>query len=141
MKRIANQLIIEYDWYICITRGGLQPCLDLAEITNQGSIDTLNVSSYKKSKLNEKHLSLQCEFKNLDHLSGKRVLLIDDLVDSGDTLKFAVNFINIYGGPRLLHTAVVYVKPCAAVTPDFYIKKLPSNDHVVFSWEAERKIF
>ena len=140
MKRIADQLIIKYDWYVCITRGGLQPCLDLSEITNQGNIDTLNVSSYKKSKLNEKYFSLQCEFKNLDHLSGKRVLLIDDLVDSGDTLKFAVNFINTHGSPRILHTAVVYVKPHAKYYPNFYIKNLPDNNHVIFSWETEREI-
>lgn len=140
MKRIADQLLIKYDWYVCITRGGMQPCLDLAEITNQDSIDTLNISSYKKSTLDKRFFSLQYKFKNLDHLSDKTVLLIDDLVDTGDTLKFAVNFINVHGGPRILHTAVIYVKPCTKFLPDFYIEDLPDNDYIIFPWELSRKI-
>jgi len=140
MRRIADQLSIKYDWYICITRGGLQPCLDLAEITNQVNIDTLNVASYKKSKLNEKYLSLHYEFKNLDHLSNKTVLLIDDLVDTGNTLKFAVNVVAKHGCPKILHTAVVYVKPHAKFLPDFYIEFLSNNDYIIFPWESSRKI-
>lgn len=140
MKRIADQLSIKYDWYVCITRGGLQPCLDLAEITNQDSIDTLNISSYKKSTLDKRFFSLHYKFKNLDHLSDKTVLLIDDLVDTGDTLKFAANFIGVHGCPKTIHTAVVYIKPHTKFLPDFYIEHLPNNNHIVFSWELNRKI-
>ena len=139
MKRIADQLKIEYDWYVCITRGGLQPCLDLAEITNQTNIDTLCISSYAKGKLNKKR-SLQFKLKSLSHLNNKRVLLIDDIVDSGDTLRFAINHIVTLGLPRVLTTAVVYVKPCANLIPDLYIERLANNDHIIFPWELNRSI-
>ncbi len=140
MKRIANQLKTHYDWYVCITRGGLQPCLDLAEITHQTSIDTLCISSYVKDKLNKKCPDLRHEFKNLDHLVNKKVLLIDDIIDSGETLHFAQQYISIHGKPRLLHTAVVYVKPCATINPNFYIELLADNSHVIFPWEIKRLI-
>ena len=140
MKRIADQLEINYDWYVCITRGGLQPCLDLAEITNQTNIDTLCISSYIKDKLNEKCPNLRYEFKNLDHLSNKKILLIDDIVDSGETLHFAQQYISIHGKPQLLHTAVVCIKPCAVINPTFYVEFLPDNNHVIFPWEIQRSI-
>ena len=140
MKRIADQLKIKYDWYVCITRGGLQPCLDLAEFTKQTNIDTLCITSYDKSSIDKKLKGFCHNLKNLNHLIDKKVLLIDDIVDSGDTLRFAIQFINRQGNPSLLHTATVYVKPHANILPDFYIELLPDNDYIIFPWEMERSI-
>ncbi len=140
MKRIADQLETNYNWYVCITRGGLQPCLDLAEITNQTNIDTLCISSYIKDKLNKKCSDLQHKFKSLNHLINKKVLLIDDIIDSGKTLHFAQQYVNMHGKPQLLHTAVVYIKPCATINPNFYIERLVDNSHVIFPWEIQRLI-
>ena len=142
MKRIADQLKIKYDWYVCITRGGMQPCLDLAEITNQTNIDTLCITSYDwhTEEHKKKYLNAKYTHKNIDHLNNKKVLLIDDIVDSGDTLKCATNYITTFAFPKALTTVAVYVKPCAIFIPDFYIERLTCNDHVIFPWELNRSI-
>jgi len=136
MKRIANQLQIDYDWYICVTRGGLQPCLDLAMLTGQFQIDTLCIRSYHK-KVQE---DLKYFIKDCNHLRDKSVLIIDDLVDTGKTMQTALNFIRESGKPKLIHSAVIYVKPCTTYIPNFYIEKDVPQDYILFPWDNERKI-
>lgn len=135
MHRIAKQLHIKYEWYVTISRGGLQPTLMLSQITGQYNIDTICVRSYDNKS--NKQGTLEYTKKDLTHLTDKSVLVIDDLVDTGQTLQFVVDQIALVS-PYVLHTAVMYVKPKSVYLPTFYIKKLPTNDFIIFPWELYR---
>lgn len=132
MHRIAKQLSVEYEWYVAISRGGLYPALMLSQITNQNNIDTICVETYNNKS--NKQETLKYIKKDLTHLTAKSVLIIDDLVDTGQTMQFVVDQIMSIS-PYVLHTAVMYIKPRTKYLPTFYIKELPTNDFVIFSWE------
>lgn len=56
----------------------------------------------------------------------KDTLVIDDICDSGETLK------NIVAG----YTATLHYKPTASFTPDFYAKEV-GTEWIVYPWERK----
>ena len=57
------------------------------------------------------------------------VLVVDDIIDTGSTLEGI--FYDIDGIKR--KTAVLYYKPHASFTPDYYVRQ--TTDWLVFPWE------
>ncbi len=68
----------------------------------------------------------------VEKVAGLRVLIVDDVVDSGKTLAHAVSFVSMYG-PREVRTAAVYLKPWARFKPDYYGEVVDA--WIVFPWE------
>ena len=70
-------------------------------------------------------------------MKGKRVLIVDDVADSGGSLKLAREHI-LQQGSADVRTAVLYVKPWSAVKPDCWAKE--TRLWVVFPWENKETI-
>lgn len=70
-----------------------------------------------------------------EHLSmvneklGDRILLVDDLADSGISLKESVNWLTQrYQNQSLeIRTAVIWWKASSVIKPDYYVDYLPDN--------------
>lgn len=60
---------------------------------------------------------------------GSRVLLVDDLVDSGQSLKRSIVWLERKYGFYIdeLRTAVLWCKDCSAIRPDYYVTYLEDN--------------
>ena len=122
----------QFDWYVAITRGGLIPACLLAQITGQRRIDTICLASYGKDN---KQGTLQIlDQRSYLHFTGKRVLIIDDLVDSGETMQEAVDRLRFYG-PSELKTMVIYKKSCSAFHPDYFLEEVSADRWIEFWWE------
>jgi len=60
-------------------------------------------------------------------LSG-RILLVDDLVDSGVTLeKVQSHLKDNFPGVSEVKSAVIWCKACSSIRPDFYLEYLETN--------------
>ena len=57
---------------------------------------------------------------------GSDGLYVDDVVETGETLKFTVEFNNI---------AVLFWNPSALFEPTFYVSPKVPNSHIIFPWE------
>jgi hypoxanthine phosphoribosyltransferase len=64
---------------------------------------------------------------------GKRVLIVDEITTSGDTLRMATNALRQVG-PAEIRTATNFVK-VGSFKPDFYA--LETSSTVVFPWDRE----
>ena len=137
MERLAKQMEgMEFDWYMAITRGGLVPACLLAQITGHTAIDTYCASSYGEDR---EHGQIVTHWKNFDHLCRKRILIIDDLVDSGKTMLSAVKEIDLWA-PKYIETAVLYKKDCSIFEPTYFAEKVPADEWIVFPWEEKQNI-
>jgi hypothetical protein len=60
---------------------------------------------------------------------GSHVLLVDDLVDSGVTLKKTLTWLDRKYGFYVeeIRTAVLWYKECSVIAPDYYVDYLPDN--------------
>lgn len=67
-------------------------------------------------------------FMNEDNNSEGYILMIDDICDTGETLKFYSNY-------EYILTATIHYKQLAMVKPDFYYSLAPKDKWIVYPWE------
>lgn len=112
---------------VAVTRGGLVPAALLARSLNIKLIETVSISSY------DDVLDRQAEpdiIKNLpEEDDGEGWLVVDDLVDTGETLKI------VRGMFPKAHYATVYAKAQGKKNVDSYVAEV--NAWIVFPWEEE----
>jgi len=70
-------------------------------------------------------------------VAGKRVLVVDDVADSGESLKLVEAHVLQQDAKEVL-IATVYFKPWSVVKPDYYAQE--STCWVVFPWELKETI-
>ncbi|MBI1889039.1 MAG: phosphoribosyltransferase [Burkholderiales bacterium] len=117
-----------FDQVLCLARGGLR-IGDVFSRIFSVPLAILSTSSYRKnagtvrSPLDiAKHITMPT-----GTLEG-RILLIDDLVDSGVTLRKVQQHVHEhFPGVTGVKTAVIWYKACSAVRPDYYLEYLPNN--------------
>jgi len=109
---------------LAISKGGLIPAYYIAKYLNIKYIKTFCVSSYnnenEKKKLRILHLQEEKDIR-------KNWLIIDDLVDSGETLELAKRFY------PFSKTAVLYSKKHSSIKADYCLKEM--DGWIVFPWE------
>ena len=65
-------------------------------------------------------------------VTGKRVLVVDDVADTGHSLKVVANHLR-QKGTRELKVCTIYMKPKSIFQPDFYAKT--TRKWIIFPWE------
>lgn len=121
------------DYIIGITMGGLIPLYFLAKKLDIDKVLTVSATSYEKDKQKELKITYLPEID----LRGKKVLLVDDIVDTGNTIKgVSEAVIGKYNPGELKTAAFVVNKDRCKLLPDFYAFEEP-GEWVVFPWEKE----
>lgn len=119
----------EFNQIVCLARGGLR-IGDILSRMYQQPLAILATSSYSGSGKQERgqlifsrHLTMTTE--NL----GSQILLVDDLVDSGVTLKETIPWLQKYSQSPIheIRTAVLWYKACSVIIPNYYIDYLADN--------------
>lgn len=113
---------------IAITRGGLVPACIIARELEILTIETFCITSY-----DVKDQSQTKVLKSPDFVTdgGNGWLVIDDLVDTGNTFELARKTL-----PKA-HYACIYVKPKGARQTDTYITEFSQDTWVHFPWDME----
>ncbi len=115
---------------IAISRGGLVASRILSDLLTI-KISHISISSYKNLR-QEKEPSIS-DVPN-ENLEGKILLIVDDVSDSGKTLKRAIKYFKDLS-VKTIYTAVPYIKPHTIQIPDFWVKKTKS--WIIFPYEIK----
>jgi xanthine phosphoribosyltransferase len=117
---------------VAVTRGGLVPAAIIARELGLRVIDTVCIASYDHQA--------QGELKVLKAVSegvapsgaeaGAGVLVVDDLVDTGNTLRMVRGLL-----PRA-HFAAVYAKPKGKPLVDTFITEVSQDTWIFFPWDT-----
>ncbi|MGI2905137.1 phosphoribosyltransferase [Tolypothrix sp. VBCCA 56010] len=119
----------EFNQIVCLARGGLRVGDIISRIYEQ-PLAILATSSYSGSGKQERgnlifshHLTMTAE------KLGSRILLVDDLVDSGVTLQETIPWLkeNNKFPIEEIRTAVLWYKACSVMVPDYYVDYLADN--------------
>jgi uncharacterized protein len=118
----------EFDRIVCLARGGLRVGDILSRIFKQ-PLAILAASSYTGADQQERgKLSIASQLTMTDRNLGSRILLVDDLVDSGVTLQQTTIWLrDLYPEIQELKTAVIWYKACSSYIPDYYLTYLADN--------------
>ncbi|OCL82753.1 phosphoribosyltransferase [Arcobacter porcinus] len=134
-KKLTNLIkTFESDALLGVARGGLTLTHLIAQALNQRDVFTINSISYeRKSQKNS------VDIFNIPDLSEyKRVLILDDIVDSGKTMKAILELLKEKYPNTEFKLATLFYKPTALIKPDFYIHK--TDVWIEFFWEVDIQI-
>ncbi|HEV2612230.1 MAG TPA: phosphoribosyltransferase [Noviherbaspirillum sp.] len=128
LVRVVHESGWKFDQVLCLARGGLRPGDVFSRIFDL-PLAILSTSSYRaeagtvQGALNiAKHVTV-----TKGSLEG-RVLLVDDLADSGVTLSKVQRHLQAnFPMVTEVRSAVIWCKACSTFKPDYYLEYLPTN--------------
>ena len=117
----------DFDQILCLARGGMRPGDVLSRIFDK-PLAIMSTSSYRAEAGTIQGRLDMAKYITLPkgELAG-RVLLVDDLADSGVTLRAVVD--RLRGMPAIteLKTAVIWVKGVSTYVPEYFVETLPTS--------------
>jgi hypoxanthine phosphoribosyltransferase len=129
---LAERVRKEYspDTIISIVKGGLIPARIIGDLLGIDEIGYVGVKFYKGvDKRGEKPF---VTFTALPRLDYRKILIVDDVIESGRTINTVVDLLSKYNYSGLKSLAL-FVKPWSPVKPDYYYEVV--DKWVVFPWE------
>jgi len=114
---------------IAITRGGLIPAGIIARELEIKLVETIGISSYDDQTQRKAKVIKGIDEKTVG--DGNGWLVIDDLVDSGNTAKIIRKML-----PDA-HLATVYAKPAGEPLVDTYVTWVSQDTWIYFPWDVD----
>jgi len=116
-----------FDQILCLARGGMRPGDVLSRVFDK-PLAIMSTSSYRAAAG-----TLQGRLDMATYITlpqgelGGRVLLVDDLADTGVTLRAVVE--RLRGMPAIseLRSAVIWTKGISTYQPDYHVEALPTS--------------
>ena len=126
-RALAWRLLERGPWrgIVAVTRGGLVPAAIVARELDIRLVDTICIASYDDRAQG----SLEILKRIVD--DGEGLLIIDDLVDTGETARAVREML-----PRA-HFATVYAKPAGRPTVDTFVTEVSQDTWILFPWDIE----
>lgn len=118
---------------IAVARGGLLPAGALSYALGIKLSDAINVEFYTDVHATLPDPILLAPLLDAESIQGKRLLVVDDVADSGRTLALVLELLENMGAQA--RSAVLYAKPTSTVDPDYVWRR--SAEWIVFPWSAE----
>ncbi|QTV79351.1 phosphoribosyltransferase [Microbacterium sp. NIBRBAC000506063] len=115
---------------VAIARGGLLPAGAIAYGLGTKNCGAINVEFYTGIGTVLDAPEVLPPELDLEYLNGRRVLLVDDVADSGRTLALAVRLLSDKGAD--VRSVTIYTKPTTVIQPDYAWKD--TDRWIDFPW-------
>jgi xanthine phosphoribosyltransferase len=133
LKTLTQKIDQEFDAIVAVARGGLSMAQMLGEYYDIREVYAINTIGYNDTeKLDE------VKVFNIPDLSGaKKVLIVDDIVDSGDTLVEVLKVLEHQYSHTVFYSATIFYKPTASIEPTWWVKN--PEGWIEFFWSEDLK--
>ncbi|MFA5770099.1 MAG: phosphoribosyltransferase family protein [Patescibacteria group bacterium] len=108
----------KFDTLITLAKGGWTWARTMADILQVYELSSFKLTFYDQSQPGVKLGKPMLEIPLAIPLAKKKVILFDDVNDSGESLEYALKYLNHFG-PSSITTATLFHKPHAKMKPDF----------------------
>ena len=123
------------DIMIAISRGGFDPARIISDQLNIRKLASLQIIYY--SSVNEKMKEPQVLFPLNAQIKGLKVLVVDDVSDSGHSL-MAVKKYTEEKGAAVVKVATLHHKPWSEFKPDYFAEMV--DKWILYPWEPNESI-
>jgi len=135
-RKDTNTLISEVQSFdpqaiVAIARGGLSLAHAMAEGLNIREVETIRTELYD----NECKRDELAHFGSCDFVDKKRVLVLDDIADSGETLKYIITYFENEFNDIEFKSATLFYKDTSIYKPHFWINE--ATNWIEFFWEKD----
>jgi|SRR5579872_1996274 len=123
IQKLASQITGTPDMIVGIVRGGIIPARLLSAKLRVKDMYCLTVKKYGKERKVASGIT--------DDLHYKKVLLVEDMLETGKSLVVAKEYLESKGA--IVTTVCLYTLPYSEIKPDYFVKEI--NEIVKFPWE------
>ncbi|MEE8325496.1 MAG: phosphoribosyltransferase [candidate division NC10 bacterium] len=137
-EKLAQKIIesrFEPDLVVAISRGGFDPARILCDQLGIRRLASVQVEFY--SGVQDTAEKPRIVYPLNADVRGKRVLLVDDVSDTGDSLMLAKEHV-LAGSPGELKVATLHIKPWTSLRPDYHASE--TEAWIVYPWEPVESI-
>jgi len=123
------------DLIVGVCRGGWPPARVMSDLLGNPKLANVSVEFYvdvaetKSKPILTQPITIPVE--------GKRILILDDVADTGKTLKLVRDHL-LDKGAGEVKIATIYYKPWSIITPDYYERE--TKRWIVFPWERKETV-
>ena len=132
----------QFNQIVCLAKGGLRVGDILCRLFEQ-PLAILSTAAYggEDNRVRGEVVISQCLSMTNEKL-GNHVLLVDDLVDSGNSLQEALSWLDKHYGEAIaeLKTAVIWQKACSTTQPDYFVQFLTDNPWIHQPFEIYERL-
>jgi hypoxanthine phosphoribosyltransferase len=127
------------DIIVAVGRGGLIPGTLLAYNMDVGIVVNYAIKTYSNENTQTDDLWIfQSPNEGFSDYKHKNILVVDDLSDSGNSLKYITEQLTKHYKMENIRTATLCTKTGTKFVPDYFIQEYPSDTWLVFPWEINR---
>jgi hypoxanthine phosphoribosyltransferase len=123
------------DMIVGVSRGGWPPARVLSDLLDNPNLANVRAEFYLGVAETKNEPVLTQPVSAV--VSGKKVLIVDEVADTGKSLKLIKEHVAQQGASDI-KIATVYYKPWSVVKPDYYERK--TERWIVFPWEIKETI-
>jgi hypoxanthine phosphoribosyltransferase len=125
------------DIIVAIGRGGYIPARILSDFLHVMNLTTFKIEHYSGT---QKKTVAQIRYPLAGGTAGKKVLLVDDVCDTGDTFVLASKHLQDRLQPGEVRTAVLHYKKTSSFMPDYYASRMVKWRWIIYPWAAAEDI-
>ena len=131
----------QFDGIVCLAKGGLRVGDILCRLYDVPLAILFTASYGGKDNRDRGQIQFSEHLSAIESLEG-RILLVDDLVDSGVSLEESVKWLQKNYDKKIveLRTAVIWYKSTSIKTPDYFVDFLPDNPWIIQPFEKYEKM-
>ena len=126
-----NDASFQPDIIVAISRGGCIPARILCDYLDVLDLDVIKIEHYHGI---HKQKTATLRYPLSADITGKRVLLVDDVSDTGDSFELGTKHLLSKGAPLELKTAALHHKTVSSYTPDFYAERVEQWRWIIYPW-------
>jgi hypoxanthine phosphoribosyltransferase len=123
-SKFAPQVIVG------VSRGGWPPARIMSDLLENSNLANMKVEFYKNIGVTAQRPKITQSVTS--EVVGKRVLVVDDVADSGHSLRVAARHLRGKGAQQI-RVCTLYLKPRSIFKPDHYARI--TSKWVIFPWE------
>ncbi|MEK6977688.1 MAG: phosphoribosyltransferase [Candidatus Hydrothermarchaeota archaeon] len=123
---------LEFDIIVGVARGGLVPARILSDMLGNDELQTMRIKFYDAVGRTAERPKIL--YQPRLEVKGKRVLLVDDIADTGKSLTAAIDHLKGEGAGEV-SVAVLAKRPSSSLIPD--LCTMETDAWVIFPWEVQ----
>lgn len=120
------------DIIIAIGRGGYVPARILADYLDSMNLTSMKIEHYRSGA--DKQEIAKIKYPLGVDVNGMRLLVVDDVSDSGDTFQLAIDHIQSLYTPQEIRTAVLHHKTVSSYQPDYFAHRIIRWRWLIYPW-------
>lgn len=121
------------DLVVAIGRGGYVPARIVCDILLHSLLTSIKIEHWDIAAC--KRPEALVRFPLAVDASGQKILIVDDVTDTGDTLRAAMDYVRSLGADEI-KTAVMQHKTTSTIQPDFFADLVAKWRWIIYPWAA-----